>query len=284
MVVALTLRMVNLLQTLGKTLGVVGMILLAGCGGQPTADTESPAGQGAPSLVSVTPPSPSNNNSPTLQGTAPAGAVISIFTNSTCSGTAAATGTADVAGNFSISVTVPNDATSNLYANAKINGTSTPCSPGSIAYVEDSTPPALPVVTSPATSPYTDQLGNSTFTIQGTCSVDTDHLTGPAGVVITPSAGTWSYVATLVLNGSVGFTFYAWDLAGNQSAGVTETIQWTPGIIMPLAGPYLGGSQADTGGTNQLESSLYIQRQGASTDATTSFNLLSAFNYIINQL
>ena len=47
-----------------------------------------------PTVTATAPPSPSNDLTPEVRGTAPAGTTVEIYTNAACSGTPAATGTA----------------------------------------------------------------------------------------------------------------------------------------------------------------------------------------------
>jgi len=150
----------------------------------------------------------------------------------------------------------------------------------------DNTPPAVPVVTSPASTPYLYAGAVASYDITGTVVVpDCDHLTGPGGVTITPDAttGAWSYTATLVSGASLNFTFYSWDLAGNQSAGTTQNIQWSPTVVLYAAGVYSGGPVTD-GSTGFSMEASHDTMPGTQTDAFTSFSLLSGFNYITNTL
>lgn len=145
----------------------------------------------------------------------------------------------------------------------------------------DNTPPASPVVTTPSSNPYTNSGGSATFTISGTCSSETVTLTGPGGAVITPSSGTWSYDATLVAGASTDYLFYAYDLAGNQSPAVTQTIVYYPALDFKLGGPNPGGTFTSATG-HVLEASVFVP-SSESTDTTGhGFVLQTGFNFIIN--
>src|SRR5262245_16520403 len=61
---------------------------------------------GSGEIAFTSPLSPSNANDLTIRGTAPAGTVVSLFTEPDCTGTAVGTGTADESGAFAIDVTV----------------------------------------------------------------------------------------------------------------------------------------------------------------------------------
>ena len=118
-----------------------------------TEDSSAPA---APTITGTSPPSPANDNSPEVKGSAEAGATVRLFKTSNCSGTAAATGSAAefAAG---LTVAVAGDTTTSLTAQATdAAGNVSPCSTAT-AYTEDSIVPAAPTITasSPA-SPAND--------------------------------------------------------------------------------------------------------------------------------
>jgi hypothetical protein len=145
----------------------------------------------------------------------------------------------------------------------------------------DNTAPAVPVVTNPASTPFTYNGATTLFDIQGNCAADVDHITGPANVTIACSGGTWTYSATLVEGASTAYAFSAWDLAGNQSAGFTQQINWVPTVIMYSAGVGSGGAPTDGGTSYSLEATVDAN-PGVQTDSFTSYSLKTGFNYIIN--
>jgi hypothetical protein len=98
---------------------------------------------GAPSFESVSPPSPANNNSPHLIGSADPDAIVSIYTTSDCTGAPLASGTGAVFSTAGISVSVTDNSETTFHAKATMAGFSSPCSAGSIAYHEV-TPPGEP--------------------------------------------------------------------------------------------------------------------------------------------
>src|SRR5262249_15689013 len=110
----------------------------------------------------------------------------------------------------------------------------------------DNTAPAVPVVTDPMSNPYPHNGATASYAIMGTCASDVDHMTGPSGVVVACTAGSWAYVAALTPGATLNFTFYAWDLAGNESAGVTQQILWSPSVILYSGGSQSGGLLADS--------------------------------------
>ena len=102
----------------------------------------------APVLTSTNPPSPANNNSPKVFGSAVAGSTIRLYTNPTCAGAPAATGTAALFASSGITVSVVGDATTSFYATATSPaGSASACSVSTVSYVEDSTAPSSPAFT-----------------------------------------------------------------------------------------------------------------------------------------
>lgn len=73
-------------------------------------------------LTATEPPSPANDNSPRIQGSVPAGGPVSIFDNSTCSGPAVASGSAEELEAGGIQVQVENNTTTQFYARAGAEG------------------------------------------------------------------------------------------------------------------------------------------------------------------
>jgi hypothetical protein len=96
-----------------------------------------------------TPGSPANNNSPSIKGSAEALSTVDLYTNASCSGAPAASGTAAAFGSPGLGVSVPDDSSTSFYATATDSNNNTgACSPVPFAYVEDSTalPPMLTAV------------------------------------------------------------------------------------------------------------------------------------------
>ena len=96
-----------------------------------------------PVITGTDPPSPANNNSPKVKGTLPAGGTLTevkIYTNGTCSGTAAATRIPEKFTGAGIPISVPDNSTTTFTATVKLNGSKTPCS-DPFVYVEDSSLP-----------------------------------------------------------------------------------------------------------------------------------------------
>jgi len=109
------------------------------------------AGPAAPTITATDPASPASDNEPKVKGTAEASSTVRIYKSSNCSGPVAAEGSAAAFASPGLTVTVPDDTTTQLSATATDAAENTsPCS-APFAYTEDSTGPAAPTIT--ATEP-----------------------------------------------------------------------------------------------------------------------------------
>jgi hypothetical protein len=104
-------------------------------------------GPGPPTVSSVSPASPANDNTPKVSGTTVPGTTVKLFNNSTCTGTVLGSGSAAEFAAGGIQASVPNDSTTTVYASASLAGVNSVCSSTSVTYREDSTPPKVPVLT-----------------------------------------------------------------------------------------------------------------------------------------
>ena len=132
-------------------------------------DDDAPS---APTISGTDPASPSSVGAPLVEGTAEPGADIDVFVGTQCTGTPAATATADGTGDWAVATPVTQNASNSIRARqTDVAGNPSGCS-GSFTYVEDSTPPATPSIVS--TLP-----GSPNQEDQPTVSVD-----GTAGLVV----------------------------------------------------------------------------------------------------
>lgn len=97
---------------------------------------------GAPTLSSVNPSSPANDNFPRLLGSADPEATVSIYATPDCGGSAVASGSGALFGSTGIQVSVADNSETTFSAKATIAGFSSTCSPAPIAYAEVTPPPA----------------------------------------------------------------------------------------------------------------------------------------------
>ena len=187
-----------------------------------TEDSGAPA---APANLVVLPSGPANNNTPSVSGTAEAGTSVEVFTNSTCTGIPAATGSASTFATPGLAVSVGDNTLTIFSAHATDAAANTgPCALTSV-YIEDSTPPASPSITS--ASPASNTVTTLTTALIGTGPADASIITIYAGAACSGSpvaAGVLTDFQTggIVVGVTPGTTtvFYAQalDAAGNLSA------------------------------------------------------------------
>lgn len=213
-------------------------------------DSTPPA---APTLTGTSPVSPSNNNNPSVGGSTEAGAGVAVYSDSSCL-TLVGTGTANGSGNFVIPVTVASDATSNFYAKASdLAGNISGCSVSTIAYVEDSTPPASPSFVgttpaspanqnSPAVSGTTEASAAVTFYSDSGCT--TSIGSGAADI-----SGNFSATASVADNSTTSIYGKSTDVAGNTSACSASSISYVEDSLAPSA-PTLSTSTPISPSTN----------------------------------
>ena len=185
-----------------------------------THDALAPA---APTIASTDPASPSATSTPIVNGTAEPGATVRTFTDAACTGTVAGTGEADGSGDFAIATTVTADAASNIRAAATdAAGNVSACS-APLAYVEDSTDPAEPVIVSTTppspsgtdTTPQVSVTGEPGAALELFTSADCTGTAADADTV--PGGGQVDFDTTVPANQTTTFSARQTDAAGNVS-------------------------------------------------------------------
>ena len=130
---------------------------VSNCGGSLTYVEDSTGPASAPSVTNSTPQSPSNDETPTVTGSADDGTHIKIYSSATCTGQPIGQGTAADFEGSGIGVTVPQNATTQLHATQSDDvGNPSPCS-APFAYTEDSAAPAVPDITDSSPASGSDE-------------------------------------------------------------------------------------------------------------------------------
>ena len=124
------------------------------------------------------PASPADNNSPKLKGSAEAGSTVKIYTNSDCSGSPLAVGSAGVFANPGFVVTVPDNSSLSFRATATNENGSSQCS-AAVSYVENTPPPNDGNYPDPTWWDDKSQLEKQTI-------MDFIYMMGPQGVTPYP--------------------------------------------------------------------------------------------------
>jgi len=194
-----------------------------------TEDSTAPT---APTVSSTSPASPANNNAPKVIGSAEAGSTVKLYTNSTCTSTVAATGTAASFASPGLGVSVVDNTTTAFYGTATdAAGNVSPCSTSSVTYTEDSTAPAAPSVSS--TNPASGSNNNSPKVIGSAESGSTVKLytnsTCTSAVTASGSAATFAspgIAVSVTDNTTTTFKATATDAAGNVSACSSTSVTY----------------------------------------------------------
>ncbi len=187
------------------------------CSAQGLAYTHDAIPPAVPTLTGTTPTSPSTVNQPTVRGQTDAAAVVTIY-GSDCT-TVLGSATADAGGNYSATVTVPDNTTTNfcVYASDAAGNRS---SPGRLEYTHDSAAPNPPVLesTTPA-SPAADTSPTVTGTVEAgtTLTFYANACSGSAIGTGNAPAGTFTIEVTVGQDVVTNIVATATDSAGNTS-------------------------------------------------------------------
>jgi len=193
-----------------------------------------------PTLTATNPPSPANDNSPEIAGTAESGSTVRLYTTPDCTGAPAATGTAATFAAAGLTATVSDNTSTTFRATAADAADNTSaCSSSSITYIEDSTQPAAPTLTatippSPANdnSPEIAGTAESGSTVRLYTTPDCTGAPAATGTAATFAAA--GLTATVSDNTSTTFRATATDGANNTSTcstGLAYTEDSTPPVI-----------------------------------------------------
>jgi hypothetical protein len=192
-----------------------------------------------PSALDSSPPSPANNNDPTISGTADAGSTVSVYALPDCSGSIVGSGSAADFGSPGLSVHVADNSTTTFSASATASSEDSACSTDTASYVEDSIIPTATIETKPSRS---SNLASASFTYssneQGAtfeCKLDySDYVSCPA------DGKSFSGLS----DGSHTFLVRASDAAGNTGSAGSYT--WTIDTTNTTTFSFTGGAQTFT--------------------------------------
>lgn len=201
--------------------------------------TEDSIAPEAPVLAGTSPASPSNvSTQPTLNGTAEPGAIVVFYALPECGSVAVGSTVADAAGSFSLSLTVPANATTTLSAQAYDAARNwSPCS-ADLTYTHDAVAPAPPVLAS--TSPASPTNTSTTPALSGTAEpgafIDVYTLPGCAGGVASSGGagpdGAFSVTVAVAPDTTTTLSVLARDAAGNAS-GCSNDLDFTHDATPP---------------------------------------------------
>ncbi|MGZ8665786.1 MAG: hypothetical protein ACXWZM_01600 [Solirubrobacterales bacterium] len=177
-------------------------------------------GPGPPTVASVSPASPANNNTPQVSGNSSPGTTVRLFNGPTCTGTLLGSGSAAAFAAGGIQASIPNDTTTTIYASASLAGVNSICSATFVSYREDSTAPTVPHLTILPGARANENNPRVTGTAPGANAVrihDNRNCGGAALASGTPADLTAGFPFTVADNSTTEFFAKANDAAGNTS-------------------------------------------------------------------
>lgn len=198
---------------------------------------------GVPSAITFTgtdPVSPAESTTAKISGTAEANSTVKLYTNATCSGAPAYTGTANGSGNFEIDISVTLNTTTTFWGLSTDGaGNSSACSSTSVVYESrDMTAPVRPVVVS--INPVGPSNNNNPI-VSGTAEAGSTvrfftNATCSSGVVGTGTAdGSGNFAVTLSATSNTTRNYYAnaRDSQNNTSPCSTTFVSYTEDSTAP---------------------------------------------------
>ncbi len=179
-------------------------------------------------------PTPTNDTTPTITGSAEVGAVVTITNGTVVLGSAIA----GADGSFSFTPSTPlTDGATTLTAVAR-DLAGNPSGAATVRVTIDTAPPAAPTFTTPAAS--TDATPAITGTAEAGATVTIANNGTTLGTAVAGTNGTFTFTpAAPLAEGLNNLTATATDVAGNTSAPVTATLTVdTTGPDAPVLNPF----------------------------------------------
>jgi hypothetical protein len=230
-----------------RSVDAAGNVSACGSGAVPYVhDATAPA---VPTFTRTTPPSPSNEGSPSVVGTAEANSTVLLYLSAGCS-VPVTTGAAGLSGAFSINVPVNTNIANNIYARARdAAGNTSGCTAAPLVYVHDSIAPGIPTVsnTSPASpsndgTPTVNGFGETGSVVRLFVASDCSGSFVAEGVV---SSGAFHIDVVVPAGATRTFYAHAVDTAGNASACSTSSVSYSVDATPPSA-PNVNGAAPPT--------------------------------------
>jgi hypothetical protein len=175
-----------------------------------------------PAFTAVTPAAVANNNNPLIRGTTDSDATVWLYTNSGCTGTPVASGSAATFASPGLSVSVADNTKTTFYATAMNSYAVSACSTAGISYTEDSVPPVPPSLNS--TNPPSPANNNSpailgSGEVGSTVLIYTNGTCTGEPVIKTPSSSLVSGLPVPATSNTVNtYSAKVMDAASNLSA------------------------------------------------------------------
>ncbi|WP_224240615.1 adventurous gliding motility protein AgmC [Hyalangium gracile] len=238
-----------------------------------TVDTVAPA---APVVVTPANGSTTSDNTPTYTGTAEPNSTVTVYVDGNLVGTT----TANASGDWSFTPTTAlPDGQHTVYATATDAANNVSPNSNTNTFIVDTTPPAAPVVLSPANG---STISDSTPTYTGTAepgSTVTVYVDGnPVGTTTADASGNWTFTqATALPDGSHTVSATATDATGNTSGSsntntftVDTTAPAAPVVVTPANGSTTNDSTPTYTGTAEPGSTVTVIVDGNPVGTTTA--------------
>lgn len=214
-----------------STTDVAGNASLSSTALSVVIDTVAPATPAAPDLDAASDSGSSdsdditNDNTPTLSGTAEAGSTVAM--TSSVDG-AVGSATTDGSGNWSLTTSALSDATHSLTVTATDTAGNTSASSSALSVEIDTAAPAAPSTpdldagSDTGASSTDDNTSDNTPTLTGTAEANstvalTSSIDGAVGSTTADGSGNWSITASTLADGTHSLTATSTDTAGNTS-------------------------------------------------------------------
>jgi outer membrane protein OmpA-like peptidoglycan-associated protein len=241
--------------------------------GDPSKPTPIPVGKPPPPVI-LTPANGSTvpTNMPTFTGTAEPGTQVAVIIG----GATVCTATVDASGNWACTSVValpngPNTATAT--ATDSGGNTSNPSNATTFTVSVDTTPPPVPVITTPAEGSTTnDNTPDITGTAEPGSTVTVREGSTVLCTAVTNASGTWSCTpSTPLANGPHAITATATDAAGNTSPATpvrnfTVAVDTTPPAVPVISTPTEGSTTSNPTppitGTAEAGSTVTVTENG----------------------
>lgn len=257
----------------------------------PFAYAHDLSGPSAPVLTSTTPASPASSVEPVVNGTAEAGATISIYGQPNCQGPLVGLGEAGGDGGFALAATAAVDVTTTFSATATdAAGNVSPCSNG-LDYTHDGGKPLPPELTateppSPSKQVLPTILGNAELGAKVKVYIDAACTVAVSAFVVVGADGSFSVSPTTPVKANKETLFYgqATDAAGNVSDCSTP-LAYVHDDIGPAApdavtvspeSPSNGDAEADLSGTTEGGATVLVFASGPCTGDAIASGLAAA--------
>ena len=244
-----------------------------------TVDITAPS---APSISSPITGSVTNDNTPTISGSAEANSTVTVYDGLATLGTTTANGS----GAWSYTPSALTEAAHDISAKATDAAGNQSSASTTVVVSVDITPPAVPVISSPSGgASLNDDTPAVSGTAEASATVEIFDGVSSLGTVAADGMGAWSFTSPQLSEGAHAIKAKAIDLATNESAlssAVNITIDTTAPSAPSISSPTNNTNTSDTtptlSGTAENDATVTVY-DGVTTLGTTTANGSGAWTY-----